>query len=256
MKDRRKLLPTEVYYDSISKQYDSIFTDPISRSEDAVVKAILDRTIMPDASVLDCGCGTGLGRAMTADITDDYLGIDISEAMLMQARRNHRLNDRRERMFLNADMAKLDFLDDDSFDCVISLNGAFSHVTDAQAAAAEMMRVLKPGGTLLVMVYSRYALSRLRKFWRNGLCGAEGPYAIRNADRDCTSWARFYTPKELKRCFGALVEVRTIPLNIIPDNFCRRRHMRKLIALMTFEARLPGFLHGLGHALILTGVKR
>ncbi|MBB2973347.1 class I SAM-dependent methyltransferase [Mesorhizobium sp. RMAD-H1] len=257
MQRRRKILSPEAYYDFISPQYDSMFIDPVSRAEDAVVKAILDRTIRAGGSLLDCGCGTGLGRAMTADIADDYLGIDISEAMVMRARRNHRLNHRGEAMFLTADMTRLDFLADGSFDCVISLNGAFSHVRDGRAAAAEMTRVLRPGGALLVMVYSRYALSRLRRFWRNGLCSGEGPYAVRHAHRDCTSWARFYTPRELKDCFGALAEVNTIPLNILPDNFCRRsRDMRRLIALMAFETRLPAFLHGLGHALILTGIKR
>ncbi|GAB1583407.1 class I SAM-dependent methyltransferase [Phyllobacterium phragmitis] len=254
---QRKILPPEEYYDFISPQYDSMFVDPVSRAEDAVVKAILDRTIRAGASLLDCGCGTGLGRAMTADITDDYLGIDISEAMVMRARHNHRLNYRGEAMFLTADMARLDFLADGSFDCVISLNGAFSHVRDGWAAATEMIRVLRPGGALFVMVYSRYALSRLRRFWRNGLCSDEGAYAVRHDDRDCASWARFYTPRELKGCFGALAEVSTIPLNIIPDNFCRRsRNMRRLIVLMAFETRLPTFLHGLGHALILTGIKR
>ncbi|KXF76380.1 hypothetical protein ATN84_16020 [Paramesorhizobium deserti] len=233
-----------------------MFIDPISRAEDAVVKIILNNAIKPGAKMLDCGCGTGLGRAMTADITDDYLGIDISDAMVMQARRSHPLNYRQEGMFLVADMAKLDFLGDNSFDCVISLNSAFSHVGDGRAAAVEMTRVLKPGGMLLVMAYSRYSLSRLRTFWRNGLCSREGPYTVRNADKGCACRARFYTSKELERCFSALTETRTFPLNILPDNFPCGRNMHRLIALMTRETRLPGFLHGLGHALILTGVKR
>jgi len=256
MKMRKYIINTEKYYDLISKQYDAIFVDPISRAEDAVVTAILVRTIKPGARILDCGCGTGLGRVMTRDISDDYLGIDISEAMIAQARRNHCPHHRGEGMFAAADMTSLDFLDDDSFDCVMSLNGAFSHVADEQAAAAEMIRVLKPGGTLLVMVYSRYSLSRLKRFWRNGLCTRKGPYTVRNADRGCACWAGFYTPQELKRCFRALTALRIVPLNILPDNFPCSRNMRRLATLMTLEGRLPAFLHGLGHALILTGVKR
>lgn len=251
MRMNKESVSPRAYYDFISDTYDAIFLDPISRAEDAVVKAMLKERLKPGVRVLDCGCGTGLGRTLTSAITQDYVGVDLSEEMIKRARQKHAHG-----VFHVGDMARMDFLEDESFDCVMALHGAFSHVPDDRRAAAEMMRVLRPGGVLLVMVYSRYSLTRLRRLRQNGFCRGEGVYSVRNAASDRAAWARFYTPGDLKRRFPGLEAARICPLNIFPDNLRRRGEVRDLMSVMAFEARLPRILHGLAHALILTGVKR
>lgn len=98
-------------------------------------------------AVLDVGCGTGVLASAAADIVgDDYVtGADISPEMLAVARQQRPTIDWRQ-----APAEKLPFADA-SFDTVLSQFALMFF--DARAKGlAEMWRVLKPGGTLLVAV--------------------------------------------------------------------------------------------------------
>lgn len=64
------------------------------------------------------------------------------------------------------DVRAMDVLDDGSFDCVFC-SGVLEHVDDPQAAMAEIERVLRPGGLLLLGVPFRQAIHmRPNDFWR------------------------------------------------------------------------------------------
>ena len=63
--------------------------------------------------------------------------------------------------FVHHDAETLPF-DDDTFDLVYS-NGVLHHTPNTAQAVAEMLRVLKPGGRAIVMVYAENSL----QYWRN-----------------------------------------------------------------------------------------
>ena len=107
-----------------------------------VAEAARGRT---DARMLDCGCGTGnnlellrrFGRAV---------GIDVTWTGLMFA------HNRGDRAVAQASATRLPFADA-SFDIVTSFDVIYALKDDDEAAAlAEMFRVLRPGGHLLINV--------------------------------------------------------------------------------------------------------
>ncbi len=106
--------------------------------------------------VLEAGCGIGTDGARFAGVGARYTGLDVTPAALTLARRRFELDGLPGR-FVNGSVTKLPF-PDDSFDLVFS-HGVIHHVDDTEAAAREFHRVLKPGGTVLVMVYNRHSLN-------------------------------------------------------------------------------------------------
>ena len=113
--------------------------------------------VRPGDRVLDIAAGTGdLARAFAQRVgpTGLVLHTDINEAMLRRGR--DRLVD--EGLLLpsvQADAQALPF-PDASFE-VVSVAFGLRNMTDKTAALAEMARVLKPGGRLLVLEFSKVA---------------------------------------------------------------------------------------------------
>lgn len=105
--------------------------------------------------LLDIGTGPGrllsaLDRAMPGMPGAELVGIDVSPAMVAQARRNVgavRGGDGRIKVRVAA-ADDLPFADN-AFDCVVS-TGSLHHWRDPGAALAEAFRVLKPGGHALL----------------------------------------------------------------------------------------------------------
>jgi len=113
------------------------------------------------AAVLDIACGTGeLERLLLQNNpTQIITGIDISEQMLVQAQQ--KLERYPNITFKEASASDLPF-PAQSFDVVVSAN-AFHYFSDPQAALAEMKRVLKPEGKLVILDWCR-------DFWFCRLC--------------------------------------------------------------------------------------
>jgi len=106
--------------------------------------------------VLDVGCGIGTDGARFAEAGARYTGVDQSEVALALAQRRFDL-DGIDGTFVQADATALPF-GDESFDLVYS-HGVIHHISDTDTAVAEFHRVLRPGGTAIVMVYHRGSLN-------------------------------------------------------------------------------------------------
>lgn len=112
---------------------------------------------------LDVGCGTGLTDALVAREFARVAGIDPSPALLERARRTSPAVDYRP-----YDGREIPF-EDASFDLVFAIN-VFHHVERAAqpALAAEMARVVRPGGIVAILEHNplnpltRRAVSRCR----------------------------------------------------------------------------------------------
>lgn len=103
--------------------------------------------------LLDVGCGDGIYLVEAARCGAVASGVDISEAMLIVARR--RAADAGVTVDLGfADAQALPF-DDDSFDVVLGIT-VLCFVSDPQTAVAEMSRVLAPGGRLVIGELGRW----------------------------------------------------------------------------------------------------
>jgi demethylmenaquinone methyltransferase/2-methoxy-6-polyprenyl-1,4-benzoquinol methylase len=128
---------------------------------------VAQANIRPGQIILDIAGGTGdLTRAFAKNTGKDGLVVlaDINEKMLAQGR--SRLLDEGivgNVRYVQADAEKLPF-PDDYFDCV-SIAFGLRNVTDKQAALRSMYRVLKPGGKLLVLEFSKPVVPLLDKVY-------------------------------------------------------------------------------------------
>jgi ubiquinone/menaquinone biosynthesis C-methylase UbiE len=94
----------------------------------------------PGQAILDLGCSRGFYvRAMEA-YTDGVVGVDVSEASLKEA-----VSPRVQ----YGDITNLEF-EDNSFDKAYSLH-TVEHIPDLRKFFIEMARVLRPGGTAIVV---------------------------------------------------------------------------------------------------------
>ena len=109
--------------------------------------------ISPTATVLDVGCGTGEFEQLLLreHPTQRLVGVDISKKMLLVAQQKCRAYPNVE--FHTASVTSLPFVSN-SFDIVISAN-AFHYFDRPLAALAEIKRVLKPDGTVVILDWCR-----------------------------------------------------------------------------------------------------
>lgn len=108
------------------------------------------------ARVLEAGCGIGTDGVRFAAAGADYTGFDFSPTALALARHRFAMDGLNGR-FVSGSVTQLP-LRDQTFDLVFS-HGVIHHVDDTEAAVRELSRVLKPGGTALIMVYHRRSLN-------------------------------------------------------------------------------------------------
>jgi SAM-dependent methyltransferase len=95
--------------------------------------------------ILDCGCGTGANLVLLGEF-GRASGFDLSWRGLELAQQYG------QRRVAQASMAQIPF-SDEIFDLVTAVDVLYSlNEADESAAVAEMLRVLKPGGTLIVNV--------------------------------------------------------------------------------------------------------
>lgn len=101
--------------------------------------------------VLDIGCGGGadtLVAAIMAGLTGTVVGIDMVSEMLVRAKENLRETTLHNVTFLDASAEDLPFKDE-RFEVVLS-NGVLNLIVDKARALAEVFRVLKPNGRLMI----------------------------------------------------------------------------------------------------------
>jgi SAM-dependent methyltransferase len=102
--------------------------------------------LIPDERVLDVACGSGNGAIAAARRTwGNTVGADYVPALLERGR-ERAAAERLEIEFVEADAQDLPF-EDASFDVAISIFGAM-FAPDQERAAAELLRVVKPGGRI------------------------------------------------------------------------------------------------------------
>jgi len=139
--------------------WDTGYYHPIAlRFYDLAVARMIDvMGVPPGATILDAGCGPGEHSIRVARLGRRVYAIDISEAMLEEARRRvesagvgHMVQ------FQRQDLTRLE-LPDDSFRYVFSW-GVVTHIREIDKALHELTRVVEPGGALALWVSNVSAL--------------------------------------------------------------------------------------------------
>lgn len=143
--------PDEVsgMFDDVARHYDR--TNAImSVGNSALWRAATVRAVDPRRGqrILDVAAGTGTSSAALARTGARVVALDFSPGMLAEGRRRHP-----ELEFVEGDAERLPF-GDDEFDAV-TISFGLRNVEHPKVALAEMYRVLKPGGRLVVCEFSK-----------------------------------------------------------------------------------------------------
>ena len=112
--------------------------------------AVAALALHPGERIIDVGCGTGNAAIVAARAGATAVGIDLAERLLDVARR------RAEAEALHAEFGVGDAVElpvsDGSFDAAVSVFGVI--FADAEAAARELLRVVRPGGRIVVTTWT------------------------------------------------------------------------------------------------------
>lgn len=143
-------------FDRVARGYDRTNT-VLSVGNDQLWRIATTRAIdpKPGERILDIACGTGTSTLPLAKTGATVVGVDFSPEMIAEAGRKHPRIE-----FRQADAMKLPF-GDDEFDAV-TISFGLRNVQDPKQALAEMYRVLKPGGRLVVCEFSKPPRALLR----------------------------------------------------------------------------------------------
>ncbi|OPL09651.1 MAG: hypothetical protein AVO33_06475 [delta proteobacterium ML8_F1] len=136
-------------FDAHANTYDSWYSTPLGAFVDEVeTRCAFELFSLPKESrVLDLGCGSGNFTLKLLRAGYQVTGVDLSEEMLKIAREKLSQENLKATL-IKGDVYKLPF-EDASFDGVFSM-AAFEFIEDPEAALRELMRVLKPGGQMMV----------------------------------------------------------------------------------------------------------
>lgn len=155
MKDYKKL--SKITFDEQASYYDVDNTAPVSKFPKICYPIVIEELKSAKFdSLLDLGCGTGaLTKIIATEFPERKLaGLDLSDKMIAQAKAKNIPNCE----FIVGDGEKLPYTDN-SFDaliCVLSIH----HHPNSDQTLAEMYRVLKPNGTLIICEMDPPAIMR------------------------------------------------------------------------------------------------
>ena len=202
------------------------------------------------ARILDIGCGLGVYVRKFREFSDRVNGIDIDAKRLLEGARTT------PGLMLSASET-LPFRDA-AFDVVV-LNEVIEHVRDDAATLAEALRVIGPGGHIVI-----FAPNRLYPFETHGIYLGKRfvfgniplinwlPDALRNK---LVPHARAYTKSGIRRAYRNLDARVNLETYVYPgfDNIIARRKWlgRFLRAALYRAERTPLKVFGLSHFVVL-----
>jgi SAM-dependent methyltransferase len=154
MPDGTQLAPgSKPWFDEIDRRF--LDTAYYARGNGAPFGRYLTPEIAAGRRVLEVGCGMGTHAAMLIRAGAAYTGVDLTERAIEMTRRRLEVF-ALEGEVQQADAERLPF-EDANFDSVWSW-GVIHHSSSFDRCFAEIERVLKPGGRLMLMVYHHPSL--------------------------------------------------------------------------------------------------
>jgi ubiquinone/menaquinone biosynthesis C-methylase UbiE len=137
----------EAILDQLTRQAVPFSTAPTIRDEQALAPLIEVSGAGPDDTVLDVACGGGNVVCAFAPIVRHATGIDVTPAMLDQARALQQAKSLDNVSWQRGDVLPLPF--PDAAFSIVTSRFAFHHFLDPRAVLAEMRRVCAPGGRVV-----------------------------------------------------------------------------------------------------------
>lgn len=153
-------------FNKISRRYD-LLNHLLSLGIDIIwrKKAIKKLSDHKPRVILDVATGTGDFAIEALKLNPDkVIGVDISEGMLEQGRQKMKKKNYEDKIeLIYGDSEKLPF-EDEKFDAIIAAFGV-RNFEDLEAGLAEMHRVMKKGGKVVILEFSRPRLFPFKQFY-------------------------------------------------------------------------------------------
>ena len=233
---------TQSYYDRFSETYERERHHGYHRLIDELELELV-RRYGEGRDVLEAGCGTGLLLRETAGFARSAVGLDLSRGMLSSARQ-------RGLRVMQGSLTDVP-LPSASVDLVYSMK-VLAHVPPIRQAVAELARVVRPGGHLLLEFYNPWSLRYLAK--RLG-----GPAHIATNTTDHDVFTRYDTASQAAGYLGPDLEVvgmRGVRVLTPTSTVFRVAPLARLFTLAERAACDLPVLKSLGGFLILVARKR
>lgn len=156
------------YYDDLSSTYHDVWKQPIQVYHHKVESEIVQGYINKNYKIAVIGCGGGREFEYLLKDGVEIIGIDFSIQMLKQAMQRIQKSIEIEKELskfkinlIGADATNLP-IENNQFDVVMSM-ASFNYFPKYEEAFAEMVRVAKPGGKIILSVINKYELAVLLK---------------------------------------------------------------------------------------------
>ncbi len=165
--------PEEVsaMFDGVARRYD-LLNDLLSLGRTKAWRKVATAIIAPKPGmrILDIAAGTGSSSRPLADAGADVIPLDFSKGMLDAGRKRHP-----DLAFTQGDALALSFKDNE-FD-VTTISFGLRNTSDTVKALRESLRVLKPGGRMVVVEFSQPTNKIFRTIYLRYLMRALPPIA-------------------------------------------------------------------------------
>ena len=136
------------FYERFAEKFDAEMNMyDLRRRLEVVFDELLEGHDLKGKSFLDAGCGTGHFSKMAKERGAFVISLDVGTHLLHQAKNKSDVNG------VVSDVQKLCF-DRDTFDYVLSTE-VIEHTQHPENAVSELIRILKPGGILIIAVPNR-----------------------------------------------------------------------------------------------------
>jgi len=230
--------PAEVaaMFDALAGRYD-MMNDILSMGQVRIWRKRVQRVLQarPGDRVLDLAAGTGTSSVSFAESGADCVACDFSFGMLQAGQSRLTVKDpqrtktRGRVAFAAGDALRLPFRDG-AFDAV-TISFGLRNVRGAREALAEMRRVTRPGGRLVVCEFSRIAVAPLDMLYRRYLTGvlpaiarraARNPEAYEYLAESITDWPAQRELADVIRAAGwTAVRWRDLTLGVVAIHVAR-----------------------------------
>lgn len=164
--------------DESREEYEEFFAryDKYRYSKEPHILKNLDRIDLAGKKILEIGLGQGADAEQIVRRGGIYAGVDLTEESVKRVKMRFSLGDLPYESIQQASALDLPFADN-SFDIVFS-HGVLHHIPEIHKAQAEIARVLRPDGKLIVMLYAKWSLNYLLSIFCLRRLGLLGMYIL------------------------------------------------------------------------------
>ncbi|HTS48647.1 MAG TPA: methyltransferase domain-containing protein [Bryobacteraceae bacterium] len=138
----------EIILDQFTRQASPFANAPAIRNQEALNRIVAASGAGPEDTVLDVACGPGLLACAFAKVAQHVTGIDVTPAMLEQARAEQQRSGLENITWELGDVPPLPFADQGF--SIVTARFALHHLLDPLGVLKEMRRVCQVGGRIAI----------------------------------------------------------------------------------------------------------